>query len=176
MITQKEAKKLFHYNDGKLYWKVSNSNRVRVGDEAGCVKKTDNYKIVRAGNVLYRVHRIIFLMFHGFLPKEIDHVDNDRLNNNIKNLRAATSRQNSQNSKISIANTSGIKGVGWFKRYKKWRARLMVNGKDVCVGYFKDIKDADPIEDCEEIIDYLFTLIKSFFLLKCNGLISVISS
>jgi len=63
---------------------------------------------------------LIFLYHHGYLPKFVDHIDGNKKNNRIENLREATKSQNAMNQKVSTRNTSGIKGVMWHKRDKKW--------------------------------------------------------
>ena len=72
----------------------------------------------------------------------VDHKNNDRLDNNIKNLRFATHRENNRNRSLSSNNTSGIKGISWYKRDEKWSAHIKVNGKKIHIGYFENIQDA----------------------------------
>ena len=74
--------------------------------------------------------------------KCIDHIDNNRQNNNLINLRFATTTQNAQNAKISSKNTSGTKGVYWNKNRNKWRAQIMINGKNINLGSFLKKDDA----------------------------------
>ena len=81
-------------------------------------------------------------MLKGSLPEQIDHIDGNRSNNRIENLRPANSSQNACNRKKSSINTSGIKGVHWHKQSKKWRARIKLLTKDVSLGLFQTIDDA----------------------------------
>ncbi len=74
--------------------------------------------------------------------KCVDHIDNDRQNNKLINLRYATSSQNQQNASISSKNTSGTKGVSWNKRDMKWTARITINGKQINLGSFLNKDDA----------------------------------
>ena len=74
--------------------------------------------------------------------KCVDHIDNDRQNNNLINLRFATSQENSQNSKLSSKNTSGAKGVRWQKGQNRWRAEITINGKLIYLGSFINKDDA----------------------------------
>jgi len=142
MITQKQVKELFDYDPktGNLYRKTRSSNRVQIGALAGVVGKR-GYKYVTIRYKKQYVHRIIFLMHKGYLPKYIDHKDTDRLNNKIENLRAASSNQNSENSQMRKDNTSGYKGV--YKRNGKWCAKINHNGKQIHLGTFIKIKDAN---------------------------------
>ena len=81
-------------------------------------------------------------MFHGSLPDHIDHIDGNRLNNRIENLRSASKVENGQNAKLSKANKSGFKGVSWYKASSKWAAECWVNKKKHYLGYFDTIEQA----------------------------------
>lgn len=99
-----------------------------------------------SGKMQY-LHRVIFLLHHGYLPKYIDHIDGDKTNNRIKNLRGCTHSQNMRNANISKNNTSGLKGVDWKKQDKKWRSRVRVNGKQISLGLFNDKIEAAKAYD-----------------------------
>lgn len=88
--------------------------------------------------------RIIFLLYNGYLTKgkEVDHIDNNSLNNNPDNLREATRSQNNQNRKISKNNTSGHKSVIWCKRSKKWKVAIVLNYKYHYFGTYTNKEDA----------------------------------
>lgn len=66
----------------------------------------------------------------------VDHIDGDKLNNSRSNLRLCSHADNIKNAKLSKRNTSGYKGVGWFKPSSKWYARIHSNGKQICLGYY----------------------------------------
>ena len=146
MITQDQVKDLFDYRDGELYWKVNLARKGNIGDKAGCLAST-GYLQSEINKKLYYNHRIIFLMFYGHLPKFIDHIDGNRSNNQIENLREATKSENGYNSKKSKANTSGVKNVCWAKKQKKWQVQLQVKGKKKCFGQYHDIKIAKFIAE-----------------------------
>lgn len=74
--------------------------------------------------------------------EEVDHVDLDKLNNLDNNLRLASYTENMCNKGIRDNNTSGFKGVSWFKRDGKWRSQIQVNSKNRHIGYFSDKEDA----------------------------------
>jgi len=80
------------------------------------------------------MHRIIAGTPNG---KETDHVDCDGLNNQRRNLRVCTRSENEMNKGLTKLNTSGFKGVSWFKTSKKWGARIYYNGKNKHLGLFK---------------------------------------
>ena len=93
----------------------------------------------------FPIHRLVA---NTFLPKLdttkgfVDHVDNNRLNNTISNLRWCNQQQNCFNSTLSSNNTSGIKGVVWHKRDKKWYARIMINYKYIHIGGYDTLEQA----------------------------------
>ena len=91
----------------------------------------------------YYAHRIIWAMVTSEWPSaQIDHINHDRLDNRIKNLRAVTNKENGKNQSMPCTNTSGTVGVGWHKASGKWRADIVSNGKQIRLGKFTDIKDA----------------------------------
>lgn len=138
MITQEKLKELFNYKDGKLFWKVKKSARTYIGDEAGSKNKSTGYLNIFIDSKSYKAHRLIFLFHHGFLPKYLDHIDGNRMNNKIENLRECTAAQNQWNQKTSTRNTSGIKGVEWCEDKKLWRGVVTVAGNRCHLGYFKN--------------------------------------
>lgn len=138
---------IFEYRDGRLLWKVRRSSNARIGDEAGhiyCDIWGKRYRRVKINGKLIRVHRIIYEMFKGSIPAkiQIDHKDGDGTNNRIENLRLATNSENGKNRKIHRNNTSGLKGVFWYKNRSKWRSTIQVDGKRVHLGYFSTKEEA----------------------------------
>ena len=93
----------------------------------------------------YSVHRLVWLMHHGVLPEFLDHINGNKLDNRIENLRPATKSQNNQNKRLYSNNTSGVKGVCWHKRIKKWQVNVRVNGKQKSFGFFDDIELAELV-------------------------------
>ena len=143
---------LFEYRNGGLYWKVSVGTKIQPGRKAGSLDGK-GYKRVKINQKDYRVHRIIFMMNNGYMPKYVDHIDGNVLNNKIDNLRETTLSQNQFNKKLSCNNTSGVKGVYWSKQISRWVARCKVNGKNTQIGCFKEIEDAKKeIEKYREIL------------------------
>jgi len=144
MITQEQVLKLFEYKDGNLYWKVSNSPIVKVNSLAGTINGQGR-KQIGINYKIYAIHRIIFMMFHGYMPKEIDHIDGNPLNNAIENLREATRSEQLCNTKLRKDCTSGIKGVMWHKLMNKWLVRVYKNNKLVYKNYFDDVELAELV-------------------------------
>ena len=138
MITQSYLLKLFDtYEDGSLYWKKYHRKCNR--------QSSSGYLNVDIDGKTYKVHRIIFMMHHGYMPEYIDHIDGNPINNKIENLRPATVNQNRQNSSIRKDNKSGCKGVYWKKDSKKWSVQIQANGKRINIGVFDNLELADLV-------------------------------
>ena len=136
---------LFECKDGSLFWKIT-FNKVKAGDEAG-YKTSTGYRVVRINNVKHYTHRLIYTMFNGEIPEGmvIDHVNCNRADNRIENLRICDSYQNAQNKSLNKNNKSGFKNVHWLKSVNKWKVQLRVNGKMKNIGLFKDLELADLV-------------------------------
>jgi hypothetical protein len=90
------------------------------------------------------IHRLLATYF---LPNpdekaEVDHMDGDRANNSLDNLRWASRTENAQNVTRPRHNTSGEKNVYWYKPYKKWKVMMGVNKQQKFFGYFDNYDDA----------------------------------
>lgn len=133
-LTQARVRELFDYTDDGLLIRKTTRGGFKAGTVVGC--RSGDYLIAMVDRKLYKVHRLIFLWHHGWLPPEVDHCDMDKQNNRIQNLRPADKASNSWNVGKRSTNTSGYKGVTWSKRFGKWYAQIKVNGKRVSLGYF----------------------------------------
>lgn len=138
-ITKEYIQSIFTYKDGELYW---SKNGIRAGTTDSC-----GYRKIKLNQKEYKTHRLIYVYHYDLLVKEIDHIDGNRSNNNITNLRPVTRSQNQFNSRLRKDSSSGIKGVGFNKNSKKWRVRLIVNGEKRSFGEYKDIDYAKFIAD-----------------------------
>lgn len=89
-------------------------------------------------------HRVVFALARGRDPHPllVDHVDRDPLNNAAENLREATHRENSTNSRSRKGSSSAFIGVSWSRQRDLWRADIQVNGHSICVGFFGVERDA----------------------------------
>jgi len=145
VITQKLVKELFHYvpETGELI-RLKNAGSAKTGDLAGCLFNT-GYILTSIKGKFYQNHRIIFLYFHGYLPEQVDHINGIRSDNKIENLRTATHKENMRNHGKHKNNTSGVKGVHWNKREKRWQAQIKADGKLIYLGLFITIGDAEKI-------------------------------
>ena len=142
ILTQEYLHTVFTYTNGYLFWKKTGTGILK--HQAGWQDKL-GYWNLGLNRKTYKIHRLIYLMHHGFMSKCIDHIDNNASNNRIENLRVASSMQNSWNQKNRITNTSGHKGISWCKKSQKWTTRCMINGKSKFLGQYKNIAEAIEI-------------------------------
>ena len=141
-LTQAQVLEMFSYADGKLFWRKKVSRKINVGNEAGTFRKTDGYRQIMIDRRLYRTHRVVYLYHFGHIPETLDHINQNRSDNRIENLRPATRAENAYNSKLRLDNISGVKGVTWDKAKKKWAARLFANKTCFNLGRFVELTDA----------------------------------
>ena len=130
-------RELFDYRDGKLLHKTTRGGQ-KKGSVAGIINDR-GYRVIGINGDKFKAHRLVWAWHHGDEPENIDHIDGDKSNNRITNLRACTHLDNCANRGAPPNNTSGIKGLSWHKRDKVWRARVAAGGKR----YEKAFKDKD---------------------------------
>ena len=142
---------------GLFTWKISASNRKPAGSIAGTIDSYGHVYISIA-NKNYPAHRLALFWVNGkpSTCEHVDHRDRNPSNNRFSNLRELTCSQNLQNSKVSKANTSGIKGVSWDRFTGKWAADLAVGGKLIRLGRFALIEDAIAARKAAEITHHPF--------------------
>ncbi len=139
MLTKDIVDKLFQYKNGKLYWKSSNGS-MKVGSQVGCItatiKGSKGYYATRIKGRRIYLHKIVFFMFHNYIPKRIRFLDGNTLNYSIENLKDCTSSEILFRAKIRNDNTSGYKGISWSKRRNKWVGWISKDKKKTWLGYF----------------------------------------
>ena len=143
-LTAERLREVLSYDPltGVFLWKVSTSRRVSVGSVAGYTDQ-DGYLRIRIDRVGYRAHRLAWLYMHGEWPADqIDHRNRSRMDNRIENLREATNGENSQNREPKRAKPSGLIGVNWHARDKRWIAQIMVDGRSIHLGSFTELEKA----------------------------------
>ena len=141
MLTQARLKELLYYNKetGEFKWLVSRCC-VKAGNVAGSVS-VFGYCDIRLDYKIYKAHRLAWLYSHGCWPKfQLDHIDGNRLNNRISNLRECTNSENAQNRKSRERSSSKYIGVYKTKKTKKFVAQITVNGNQKHLGYFETEK------------------------------------
>jgi hypothetical protein len=122
-------------------WAAKRWNNEFAGQVAGAVRE-DGYLQVSLFGRVHRAHRLVWLIAHGDWPRRfIDHVNGDRSDNRVENLRDVGRVDNNRNMARRHDNPSGVVGVAWMSSQGKWRARIRVDGKDIHLGLF-EMKEA----------------------------------
>lgn len=112
------------------------NGKYKKGDVAGALK-LNGYIAISIKGKKYHAHRLAWLYVHGHFPSDcIDHVNMNKSDNRIINLRLATKSQNMNNKGKRSNNKSGFKGVCWDKCQCKWKASTRFGGKNKHLGYF----------------------------------------
>ena len=142
MITAEYARQLLDYDPetGVLRWKEDRGH-MKAGSVAGSHGHPSNpYYAIKIDKVLYKNHRLAWLIVFGWMPEAIDHIDGDPSNNRLSNLRACTMTQNKGNSRRYKNNKLGFKGV--HRSGDKYRAYVQHNGAKHHLGYFDTVEAA----------------------------------
>ena len=136
--------RLFEYKDGDLIWRVNTGKKNKIGFIAGC-EKGNGYISIGIFGRKYLAHRIVWIMHNGDIPPnmEVDHINHNRADNRIENLRLVTRLENNMNKSVQINNSSGVTGVTFCKQTGKWRAQIQINGKNVSLGRYESIHEAE---------------------------------
>lgn len=130
---------VYDQNTGHFTWRISRK-KCTPGKFAGAMGGS-GYLAIRIDYERYSAHRLAWLYVHGcWPPHEIDHIDGNKLNNAIANLRAARRWDNAANIGAPKNNTSGIKGIR--KKGRRWSADFMHVGRKIHVGSFGTQEDA----------------------------------
>lgn len=143
------------FDAGKLYWlprpasmfstayAADSWNTRYAGKEAFTSTASDGYKQGAIYKRRYFAHRVIWMLKHGNWPEnQIDHINGERSDNRLENLRDVTMLENSKNQKKSARNSSGATGVCWDKSRGKWIAHIRSNGRRKFLGHFSDFESA----------------------------------
>ena len=143
MLTQERLKKLVNYDHltGVFTWKCDRSNKTKKGDIAGSVESV-GYRLITVDYSQIRAHRLAFLYMLGYLPEgEVDHIDRFRGNDAWENLREVSRSCNRRNTGNPKNNTSGVKGVSFCNRNKKWLS-VIFSGRTFHLGYREEFIEA----------------------------------
>lgn len=132
------------YDDstGDFFWKKNPGSRVRFDKPAGTVIR-GGYRRISIKKKFYLAHRLVWLFKHGKFPDSmLDHVNLNKLDNRIENLRECNNSQNQINTGLLKTNTSGYRGVSFEKASQKWLSAIKVNKKRIIIGRFDKKEDA----------------------------------
>ena len=129
MITQEKIKELFDYDSGNLLRKTKTSNRVKVGDVVGSISKSGYIK-TGIDNKTHLVHRLIWIWHNGEIDNNLllDHINQDKVDNRIENLRLVNRQENSWNRQA--------KGAYFDKRCGLWQSKIQTKSGRISLGYF----------------------------------------
>lgn len=147
-LTQSQLKRLLHYSveTGVFTW-VGAYHKSRIGDVAGSTM-ANGYIYICIKKRQFRAHRLAWLYVFGAWPeKYIDHINGDKSDNRIENLREVSNAENMMNQGIGVRNKSGHLGITWSESRKRWCVGLKVNGKSKNVGRFVNLADAIAARD-----------------------------
>ena len=136
-VRNKAWKTIFSYENGVLIWKVGQ----RKDKQAGTINGS-GYTVFKHEKKIYLVHRVVFEMHWGIVPNRIDHINGNRSDNRIENLRQCTASENQSNQKKSVKNTSSVKDVFWTPKVSKWRVRVQFDKHRKDFGYYKELDTA----------------------------------
>lgn len=147
-----ELREFIRYDSetGKLFW-AKPRRGVTVGSEAGCLNDR-GYRRIMVKGACVKAHRLAWFLFHDEEPAgELDHINGDRDDNRIENLRVVTSRENNQNR--SAHRNGRLLGATFHRHARKWHAQIRVGDTHKHLGYFETELEAHEayMRACESL-------------------------
>lgn len=128
MLTQRRLAELVNYcAERGEFVAIKSRGNIKAGMVLG-KPRVDGYVRIGIDGKDYFAHRLAFLWVHGFMPDVVDHINGDRSDNRIANLRAASVMTNNRNSAKKSYGKSRFRGVS-ARRGGKWRACIRIDGK-----------------------------------------------
>jgi hypothetical protein len=151
----------YDHNTGEITWRNPSSKKMTKGDIAGTSNNQGYVCISFYGDKL-KAHRIAWKMFYGSIDNDllIDHINGNKSDNRISNLRLVSHLENNRNKRICNNNSSGYPGVIYYKNANKWAASINNNGKREYLGFFKKFEDAKNARIKKEKEYGYFTIIE----------------
>ena len=139
IFTWKEVSRDFFATEG-----VYKSWNTRYSGKVAGAERPDGYVKIGVKGKSYLAHRLAWLYFYGDeeMLMCIDHIDHNRSNNKISNLRSVTQQENTRNCSTAKRGASGVIGVNWQPKKCKWKARIKVNYISMTLGMFENKNDA----------------------------------
>jgi hypothetical protein len=129
-MNQSRLKELLDYDPdtGVFLWKNRASSNADKGSIAGYLNH--GYRYIGIGNKRYAAHRLAWMYVTGEFPKlQIDHIDGNKDNNSISNIRDCSQSDNAKNMRLRLDNKTGIPGIRWDSIKRSWLVRTYYDGK-----------------------------------------------
>lgn len=141
-ISQQDLMDRYSYDaDTGVFTRLTSSRGWKAGQAAGYVCHV-GYRRILVGRRQYLAHRLAWLYVYGYMPDYVDHINGQRDDNRICNLRPATQSQNIANSKRATDNRSGFKGASWNSKNQRWVGFIRINGVNKYLGQFDTAQEA----------------------------------
>ncbi len=150
--TLERVKSLLSYDPetGIFRWIGRSGNRINLGDIAG--SQSGKYVGIGVDGIVIYGHQLAWFITYGEWPsRNLDHINRQKTDNRISNLRLATQGQNLINTGNFAHNTSGARGVYWCKPNRKWVANIKIAQKTRYIGSFNTIEEAVAARNTEAI-------------------------
>lgn len=148
LLSAERLRELLSYDPatGEFRWRVGRpGGRAQAGDKPGNIT-SKGYLSISVDSVRYQAHRLAWLYVTGEWPvAQIDHRNQNKLDNRLSNLRPATVREQAFNRPIPKSNTSGILGVKGRKDSPNWEAFVCVDKRYVSLGWFPTKEQASAV-------------------------------
>lgn len=147
-LTSDRARELFHYDaeTGAFTWRAT-------GNPAFTSRTAKGYAVGNADRKKHYAHRVAWLITMGKWPEgQIDHINGNREDNRLSNLRDIPRAENQRNMKRSVRNSSGVVGVHYTKTLNKWQATIRANGKSKYLGVFRTKEEAAAARAKAELV------------------------
>lgn len=151
ILTQKHLRQILNYDPetGSFLWRIRKEGINKL--EAGHITKC-GYHSIMINKINYRSHRLAWVYVYGSIPHrmQIDHINHDRSDNRIANLRLVTNQENQRNRRYT-GNSSGVIGVCFDKARSKWKPHIKVDQKLINLGRFNTLEEAIAIRKAAEV-------------------------
>ncbi|WP_373089335.1 HNH endonuclease [Zhongshania sp.] len=144
MIWRERDRKYFSKDCSHKTWNTKYAGKPAV------TKDGKGYRVITIFGKRYLVHRLAWLYMHGEWPEIIDHINGDKLDNRLCNLRSVTQQQNHMNNRLASNNTSGVTGVYFNKLRAIWCAQMKFNGETYHLGSSPIFEEAVAMRKAEE--------------------------
>ena len=147
-MTPEKLRELVSYDPstGSLTWKdrVGDGKfNSRLSGKPAFAQPSKGYLTGRMLGGNYKAHRVAWAIYHGEWPSsQLDHINGNRADNRISNLRLVSHAENAKNQRPKTSNKSGEPCVSWYARDRKWWVKITVDGRQKHIGYFDKIEDA----------------------------------